>query len=145
MPREFAFAKEERLRHKRLVDALFAHGEGIYDFPLRLVWRRLDAGELKAEFKNSDPEGIDVMQMMVTVPKKRRKRAVDRVLLRRRIREAYRLNRLALKRKMQFCYPGGTLSMGFIYIGNDNADYAVIEKKMRKLLGKLEKSISPHS
>ncbi len=43
------------------------------------------------------PADVGALQMLVTVPKKKRRRAVDRVLMRRRIREAYRINRRPLR------------------------------------------------
>ena len=71
----------------------------------------------------------------------KRRRAVDRVLLRRRIREAYRLNRHGLREAI--IAHGGirTLGMAFVYIHDDNADYSLIEKKMRRLMDKLARII----
>jgi len=75
--------------------------------------------------------------MLVTVPKKKRRRAVDRVLMRRRIREAYRINRRPLEDLACSCPGIRTLQLAFIYLKNENADYAEIERKMRALLAKV--------
>ena len=88
------------------------------------------------------PQKIDSLQMLITIPKKKRKRAVDRVLLRRRIREAYRLNRLPLKELTDSLPDHGSLSLAFIYIHDKNSDYRVIEKAMITLLSKLQKTLS---
>lgn len=133
--------KAEKLRLKTLVEGLFESGEVLYDFPLRMSFRAISPRELEESFRTGAPEGIGPVQMLVTVPKRKRKRAVDRVLLRRRIREAYRLNRGELRSLVESTDEIGTLSLAFIYIHDDNTDYALIEKKMKRLLGKLEERI----
>lgn len=135
------FRKEERLHHKSLVQKLFNEGESIFLFPLRLVWMIVDDATLTSTFKFGRPEGIGPVQMMVTVPKKRRRKAVDRVLMRRRIREAYRLNRLHLKEEISNCFPGSTLMLSFIYASNENIPYRKIEEKMQHLLNKVSKKL----
>ena len=131
------FPKEERLRHKALVQGLFDKGEGIYEYPLRLTWRIMDEEELHRTFRAGLPERLGYLQMMVTVPKKKRRRAVDRVLIRRRIREAYRLNRIPLKTKLEHCGERIYLQLGFVYISTENESYYKIEKRMRKILAKV--------
>ncbi len=135
------FSKEERLRHKALVQGLFDNGEGIYEYPLRLTWRLVDDDEMKRTFRAGLPDRLGRMQMMVTVPKKKRRRAVDRVLIRRRIREAYRLHRLPLKSKLMQREAGVYLQLGFVYISTENESYAKIEKRMKKILSKLDLEI----
>ena len=137
----FRFSKEERLHHKSLVQKLFDEGESIFMFPLRIVWMIIDDETLSSTFKFGRPEGIGPVQMMVTVPKKRRRKAVDRVLMRRRIREAYRLNRLPLKEEIISAFPGSTLLLGFIYASNDNLPYTKIEGRMQQLLSKVSKKL----
>ncbi len=138
----YTLRKDEKLRHKRLVDDLFSAGNSLYDFPLRIVWRRLTPEELSASFRVEVPEKVGNIQMLITVPKKKRRHAVDRVLMRRRIREAYRLNRGSLKSYAEEDPSCGTLSLAFIYLSDKNLPYSQIEGKMIKLLGKLEKRLS---
>lgn len=139
MELRYTLRKEEKLRHERLKDDLFAKGRSIYEFPLRLVWRRLDGDELEASFRGGLPPRVGEIQMLVSVPKKKRRHAVDRVLMRRRIREAYRLNRLPLKQLAQT--GGGTLSLAFIYLCDRNLPYSMIEQRMCRLLSKVEKAL----
>ena len=129
--------KGERLHHRTLVEGLFAKGKTLYDFPLRLTWRVITEEDLQEAFRHGVPEGIGGVQMLVTVPKKKRRRAVDRVLMRRRIREAYRLNRLPLKRLVESKPEIRSLQLAFIYLKDSNADYAEIERKMQGLIGKM--------
>lgn len=138
----FTLRKGEKLRHRSLVEPLFKEGATIYSFPLRLSWRALDGDTLAGTFCHHVPRGIDSLQMLITVPKKKRRHAVDRVLMRRRIREAYRLNRQILKETLRDAPAIATLSMAFIYIHDQNLPYSDIEKKMKTILHKLAKAIS---
>lgn len=79
--------------------------------------------------------------MMVTVPKKKRRHAVDRVLLRRRIREAYRLNRHILDDTLLAHPEIASLQIAFIYIHTENLEYKKIEKRMVKILTAIKSSI----
>ena len=72
----YTLKKDEKLRHKRLVDDLFANGKTLYEFPLRLTWRVIDAEELAGSFRSDIPAKVGRIQMLVTVPKKKRRRAV---------------------------------------------------------------------
>lgn len=86
-------------------------------------------------YRGQTPADMGLRQMLITVPKKKFRHAVDRVWLRRRIREAYRLNRDAL---VPATLPADAyIQMAFIYVGDKKVGYDVIEKKMRKLLGSI--------
>lgn len=141
-PSRLTFHKGERLRHRTLVESLFREGDSLYDFPLRLSWRVLTKEELEGSFRGEVPQLMDCLQMMVTVPKKKRRHAVDRVLMRRRIRESYRLNRNGLKDRVEKDESIRVLCLGFVYIHDKNLPYSSIEPKMRRLLGKMNKILA---
>ena len=71
--------KRERLSSKGAVDALLKSGKYGVSGVLKYVYRR--------------DNGLPFSRIMVSVPKKLFRRAVKRNLLKRRIREAYRLNK----------------------------------------------------
>lgn len=131
------FRKPERLRLRSLVEAVFSEGSSLYVYPLRLSFLPQDAGELDARFRNGAPRGIDSLQVMITVPKRKLRHAVDRVLMRRRIREAYRLHRLALKERLEADPQLRTLSMSIVYIADRTLPYPKVEKALLTLLSKL--------
>lgn len=134
--------KPEKLRHKKLVNPLFLEGKSWYEFPLRMVWKTYESAELEAAFRNGLPPALGPMQMLITVPKKKRRHAVDRVLLRRRIREAYRLHRLSLAETVADNDNVALLSMGFVYMASENIPYRKIEKSMISLLTRLKNQLS---
>lgn len=138
----YTLGKSEKLRHTTLVEGVFAEGRKIYDFPLRVMYRIVDEAELRSSFRDHVPDRIGPLQMMITVPKKKRRHAVDRVLMRRRIREAYRLNRLPLFEKVR--ESDGrvrSVEMAFIYLHNENTGYSLIDKKMKRIIAKIAREI----
>lgn len=136
------FPKSQRLHHRNLVNRLFEGGETKYAHPLRMTYKISTEEEILQVFSNSIPADISQLQMMVTVPKKKFRHAVDRVFLRRRIREAYRLNRAELQQAVANCQRKIYLSVSFIYIGDKKLQYADIETKMKALLNKLTLTVT---
>ncbi|MBD5371377.1 MAG: hypothetical protein HDR80_09610 [Bacteroides sp.] len=131
------FPKSERLRHKTLVDGLFACGRSKFEYPLRMVYRPLTGTELEAAFRIGVPDRVAPLQVMFTVPKKKRRHAVDRVLMRRRMRECWRLSRRRLREAVER-HPGlRTLSVALIYSADRNIDSARIAAKTDALIQKL--------
>ncbi len=137
--RRLTLRKPEKLRHRQLVGSLFDLGKSAYEPPLRMVWRVLTPEELQFAFRSEVPERTGRLQMLITVPKKKRRHAVDRVLMRRRIREAYRKNRLPLLDYIESHPEIGAVHLALIYLDDKNADYATVESKIRNLLKKAEK------
>lgn len=135
------FPKSERLRHKSLVDSLFSKGKSIYEYPLRMVYRPLSDDELKDSFKISVPEGIAPLQVLITIPKKRRRHAVDRVLMRRRVRDAWRLSRRPLRRMIEEHSQLRTVSVAIVYISSENISSNEIREKLGRLISKLSERL----
>lgn len=78
--------------------------------------------------------------MAVSVPKRLFKRATDRNLLKRRIREAYRLQKSEF---YEFINQAGIrIRLVVQYRGEEIEAYPVIEKKLHEILEKLKKKLS---
>lgn len=133
--------KSARLHHRSLQEKLFCQGSKIHEFPLKLIWNSLSAKELDSNFRNRVPDLIGPLQVLVSVPKKKRRKAVDRVLMRRRIREAFRINRAPLIDAIKEVNQVRTVSVGLVFMKEANVPYAEIEEKMQKLLCRLAEKI----
>ncbi len=133
--------KSAKLRHRTLVQNLFGKGTSVYAGPLRVIFRTLAKEDLTASFKEAVPDLLAPVQMMITVPKKKRRHAVDRVLIRRRIREAFRLQYRPLRKKIEEDGEIRTLSLAIIYMHAENCSMEKISAAMATVLVKLEKKL----
>ena len=127
--------KKEKLCSTVAVEQLFMRGSGAagaLDYPLRAVWR-------SNQRRRSDAP----VAFLITVPKKRLRHAVDRVTMRRRIREAWRLNRAGLRAAVGSAGGVRTFSVAFIYLADKNVGYPKVEQSMKRLLAKMEKRYFP--
>ncbi len=120
----YNYQKKVRLRSKKLIGKLFEEGQSISKYPLRMVWIEVD--EL--------PEDV-LWQAAVSVSKKRFKHAVKRNLLKRRMREAIRLNIVGLQNILQG--KDKKLALMLIYVANDIKTYQTIESVLNQIFLKL--------
>lgn len=94
-------AKSERICGKKSIEALLARGSWGNAGALKYCWRLRELGDEVAAGNEATEAGaardaVDGPRMMVSVSKRFFKRAVRRNLLKRRIREAYRLQKSLL-------------------------------------------------
>ncbi len=115
MPR---LSKIERLHGEIAINQLFSKAKRFTAYPLRVHYTYTVP---------STPSRI-----LVSVPKKLFKHAVDRNLLKRRIREAFRLHK-----------PTMAVDMALVYMDTEIASYEAIEKAMLKIIERLEKQTTP--
>ena len=120
------FPKSERLRGKRNVEELFVDGKHFTLYPLKVLY-----------LIKEQPAPPISNQMLVAVPKKIFRRAVDRNRIKRLIREAYRLNKPLISIPNQEFY----LVIGYIYIGKEVPSYQYVDKKLKQSLLRLNKII----
>jgi ribonuclease P protein component len=78
---KFTFTKAERLSKEKAIKELFDKGSSFYLYPFKVFF-----------LANRD-RACPCHQILISVSKKNFKRAVDRNLIKRRIREGYRLNK----------------------------------------------------
>lgn len=120
--------KRARLKSTKSIANLFANGNSVAKFPLRMVW----------VIQSEEPSILEKSKMAVSVPKKKIKKAVHRNLLKRRIREAWRLNRdpIIIPEKNY------TIEVLFIYYGNTIFDFNAIQRSMKILIEQLKGNLN---
>ena len=124
----FKYPKKEKLCSKKLISKLFENSERISKYPLKLLWT-------EAELPANVPT-----QSAISVSKRRFKKAVTRILLKRRIRETFRLSKNDLYN--QLTTDNKQIALMIIYQSNEILPYSRIEKSMLFLLEELTKKLS---
>jgi len=121
----YTLKKRERIHHKKLIKQIFVNGNPFLIYPFKVMW-------IETEFETGYPA-----QFGISVSKRRFKRAVDRNLLKRRSREAYRLNKHILYNELT--KQNRKLAFMFIYVSKEILPIEVIETKIILILRRLSK------
>ena len=131
----FTLGAKERLKSRKTLDFLFKEGNHLAVHPFRITYSIL---------KRDDFAGIELfpLKMGVGVSKRIFKKAKDRNLLKRRVRESFRTQKLQLvdaliQRNLE-------LSIFFIYISRDEPDFDKIFEKTGEVIDRLKKQVYAH-
>jgi len=127
--RKYTFSRDERLRSTALINGLFTRGRTCTSYPLKAFW----------DFTEEENHKFAV-RTGFSVPKRSFRHAVDRNLLKRRLREAYRLNKYKLYD--QLTDEKRQLIIMVLYLPKKIMDYDEIQDGISRLLDKLYPSIS---
>lgn len=139
----FGLGKPHKLCSKTAIDALFDRRDGggnaILAYPLRAVWS-LDTADICTPGTTADTAAPTrpTVRFLISVPKKKLHHAVDRVQMRRRIREAYRLQRPVS------VPPDGTVppvNVAFIYVADHLEHFGRVERAMQRILKRIFNSM----
>ncbi|MFP5437698.1 MAG: ribonuclease P protein component [Bacteroidia bacterium] len=117
--KRYTYGKAEKLKSRTLIGELFVDAQSVSKYPLRLVYKPLEPGE-----------GV-ITQVGVSVSKKHFKRAHDRNLFKRHLREAYRLNKHLLHDALDKPY-----AIMFFYQTKDRLSHTEIMEKTVQLFEK---------
>jgi ribonuclease P protein component len=120
------FKREERLKSKKVLGALFKGGNSYVAYPMRVVWAPMDVTDV--------PSAVFPAQIGISVPKRFFKSATDRNLLKRRIREAYRLHKQKFYEKLEV--QPQPVALMLMYIAKEPLPFAEIEAGMLKMIRK---------
>jgi len=121
------FKKSEHLCLQKEIDALFAARSGtVRSFPFIAIFRVVPMEEERAK-------------VLLSVPKRRLRHAVDRNRTKRLLRESYRLNKDAFLAALP---ADVSVHIGFVWQADEVATFDRVERKMREVLAALAQKVS---
>jgi ribonuclease P protein component len=120
----YRLPKSERLYAEKLIKELFSEGSSFFLYPFKVLFY----------VKGESEKGT--VQVLFSVSKKKIKKANQRNLVRRRIKEAYRLNKSLLTLDSK------DISVGLIYVASDLMEFSDLQSKIIPILKKLSTVIA---
>lgn len=125
----FTLSKEERICSKKLINELFTgNGRSMTVFPLRVVF-------MKRTIVNDQPRAA----MLVSVPKRYFKHAVDRNRVKRQVREAFRRNKSIITQNLTDDHEA--VAMAFVWLTNEKFPSSEVENRMVRLLTRISECL----
>lgn len=116
----YQLPKSERLHAEKSIKELFNEGSSFFLFPF------------KVQFFVKKDRPTRTPMVLFSVSKRKLKKAVHRNHVKRRIKEAYRLNKQLIN------LPNIELNIGFIYVTTNLMEFSEIEPKIILCLKKLQ-------
>ena len=117
------FNKSERLNNKIAINNLFEKGQSVVLDPFRLVW---------IEYNSTK---YSIAQTLISVPKRNISLATKRNVIKRRMNEAFRLNKEKLYTELN--QRNKQINIAIIYQKQETQTYKIIEQKINLLLSRL--------
>uniref|UniRef100_UPI004028E66D ribonuclease P protein component n=1 Tax=Prevotella sp. TaxID=59823 RepID=UPI004028E66D len=125
----FTLSKEERICSKKLINELFTgNGRSMTAFPLRVVF-------MKRTIVDDQPRAA----MLVSVPKRYFKHAVDRNRVKRQVREAFRRNKSIITQNLTDDHEA--VAMAFVWLTNEKYPSSEVENRMVRLLTRISECL----
>lgn len=125
----FTLSKEERICSKKLINELFTgNGRSMTAFPLRVVF-----------MKRTIVDGQPRAAMLVSVPKRYFKHAVDRNRVKRQVREAFRRNKSIITQNLTDDHEA--VAMAFVWLTDEKFPSSEVENRMVRLLTRISECL----
>ncbi len=120
-----SFKQKERLKSKKYYSTIFSQGSVLAEYPIKVLW-----------IESDEPQNYHV-EIGVTIPKKKFRRATQRNLIRRRIEEIYRQNNYYLYNSLK--KQQKQLKIVIIYVAKYIYSYKEIESSLVKALNEISR------
>lgn len=117
---KYTFSKEERLKSRKEIKELFDKGSSFFIYPFKTFYLPI-----------TSPDSSCKNKLLISISKKNHKKAVDRNLLKRRIREAYRLNKRLLTDN------GPSFAIGLVFVSRQILSFSEIDSKLKLVMKRL--------
>ncbi len=125
----FTLSKEDRICSKKLINELFTgNGRSMTAFPLRVVF-------MKRTIIDDQPRAA----MLVSVPKRYFKHAVDRNRVKRQVREAFRRHKSMITQNLTDDHE--SVAMAFVWLTNEKYPSSEVENRMVRLLTRISECL----
>jgi ribonuclease P protein component len=118
------FKKEEKLKSRKLIEAVFKKGTSFSNFPFRVLYL-------------FQKENVAPLQAGFAVSTRNFKRAVDRNRIKRLMREVYRLQKHSLTETVE--KRGKFMAVFFIYTGQVLPEYKQVVEGIQPAITRLNK------
>lgn len=119
---KYTLPKSERLHAEKSIKELFERGSSFFLYPFKVLF-----------WVDEELEGRP-NQVLFSVSKKKIKKATERNYIKRRLREAYRLNKAL--------FPSEGVLLGVIFVGGSKLSFGELEPKMKQVLQRLPIELS---
>ena len=127
----FTLPKQERLCSRTLIEQLFlGHSQHKKEWPVRVVYQVV---------KRKDEDDAQT-EVLMSVSKRYFKRAVKRNLVKRHLRESYRLHKAILTDVLAL-HPDTKILIAFIWLSGQTYDSVKVEKAVKAALEKIVDSL----